>query len=481
MDKTSAQMTKRLNDLRNALDMAAIVVVTDISGRIIFVNNKLCEISGYTRGELIGQGYDVLNSGFHNKRFFYYLWRTVKKGEMWRGQIKNINKNRQDYWLDTTVVPFLDEKSEPFQYIAICQDITHLKQTEKQLAGWKARYEEANYVTHQVVYERNLENNEIIWGKMFENLLGFNPYRKKINGKEWLDLIHPEDKEKYTETLSVLTLTQDLFQQEYRLKHNKGSYIHVKDISKIYPDENGKPNRLVGAVIDITKEKEFDKLIKELPQRIIKAQEKEKKRIALDIHDDLGQSLIGLKMLASYYRQDSGIVDPTVKKFLDEMLIHINSCIEKARSISYDLVPPQLRLLGLNEAIKEMVSRFHKDFGITIKFESRDLKKMPLKGDEINVYRIVQEAFGNIIKHSRATEVEFNISYSDTKLNIYIKDNGGGFDRAQIRKKKSLDRGLGLSVMRERAKLLGGTCKIDSSMGHGTAVKVSIPLKKTGE
>ncbi|WP_051317032.1 putative bifunctional diguanylate cyclase/phosphodiesterase [Ectobacillus panaciterrae] len=124
---------KKLNDIEFALNQSSIVAITDRRGIINFVNDMFCEISKYSREELLGQDHSILNSGYHSNTFFRNMWKTIGSGNVWKGEIKNKAKDGTFYWVYTTIVPFLDDQGKPYQYVSIRYDITHRKIMEKEI------------------------------------------------------------------------------------------------------------------------------------------------------------------------------------------------------------------------------------------------------------------------------------------------------------------------------------------------------------
>jgi PAS domain S-box-containing protein len=142
-------------DYKHALDESAIIAVTDRNGMITHVNENFCYISKYSKNELIGKDHGIINSGHHPAEFMRDLWATISQGAVWRSELKNKSKDGTTYWVDITIVPFIDENNNPFQYLAICNDITSRKNAEEELAR-------INTDLERKIMERTLELTEAL-------------------------------------------------------------------------------------------------------------------------------------------------------------------------------------------------------------------------------------------------------------------------------------------------------------------------------
>jgi signal transduction histidine kinase/ligand-binding sensor domain-containing protein len=212
-------------------------------------------------------------------------------------------------------------------------------------------------------------------------------------------------------------------------------------------------------------------------QELIASQENERRRISAELHDSLGQRLIVIKNLAYFLRRPkaAGLGGDEQQQTLDEMSSEVSQAIEETRTISYNLRPFQLDRLGLSKAIEALVRSIGAASEIRFQTSIENVDESFPEAQRINVYRIIQEATNNILKHSGATEAEIRIQKTSQGVTLMISDNGKGFtqDTKSVSTGKS---GFGLIGIRERTLLMGGTVKIQSNPDSGAVLRFEFPL-----
>jgi signal transduction histidine kinase/ligand-binding sensor domain-containing protein len=210
-------------------------------------------------------------------------------------------------------------------------------------------------------------------------------------------------------------------------------------------------------------------------QQLISSQESERKRIAIDLHDSIGQRLVVIQNLALFFLDSENKEDTqSIREITSEAV----SAIEEAREISYNLRPIQLDRLGLTKAIESVARTVSRASALSISTDIDNIDNVFSEELRINLYRIVQESLNNVVKHAHATKVNISIRHTHGQVLMTVSDNGNGFIADSHFGGKV---GLGLTGMSERAHLLGGELKVRSTPGHGTVVVVDIPLREGTE
>ncbi len=224
--------------------------------------------------------------------------------------------------------------------------------------------------------------------------------------------------------------------------------------------------------------RESEEILHQLSVRLLSAQDDERRRISVELHDELGQSLAALKLQLRALRSkiSNGREEKILIRECEELRAAIDMIIENARRLSRDLSPVALDDLGIDPALDYLISNFSKLHRIETSRELIEINHFFDQNGQRMLYRILQEILNNIGKHSGADHVFFQIEKKEGNVLLLVKDNGRGFDVAKVLNRKSLESGMGLTAMAERVRTLGGAIKINSEIGRGTEILVTVPI-----
>lgn len=382
--------------------------------------------------------------------------------------LKAISMGAQDYLLK-------GEFNEKLLAKSIQYSIERNKTQQKLLESYQ-RYEYVNKATNDIIWEWDLQTNEVIRSQSLSKVFGY-PIQVIKNSRDWWDdHIHPEDRKKVAKNIRhFIEKRYENWQDEYRIRAADGSYRYVLDKGYSLFDKEGKPFRMIGAISDISETKNLQNELamqqiaiqKQLTEATILVQEQEREEIGKELHDNINQILATVKMFLNMAKENEKMREDLV----DRSFNNVNLAIEEIRKLSKALVAPSLGDIGLVEALEEMLEEINVSNSMDLQFINMTTPGLKISPNlELMLYRIVQEQLNNIIKYAKAKSVIITLKTDAETVFLSICDDGVGFEPEKKGK------GIGLRNIRNRVEFYNGIMNINSAPTKGCILEISIPI-----
>jgi PAS domain S-box-containing protein len=288
-------------------------------------------------------------------------------------------------------------------------------------------------------------------------------------GEGWAEGVHAEDLRSCLDTYTKAVDLREGFRMEYRLRRHDGEYRWILDIGVPRFNQDCSFAGYIGSCVDITDRKLAETALANVNHRMIEAQEQERRRIARELHDDVGQRLALLAINLSQLQQHAA---PEIRGRVGELENQASGIATDIRAISHRLHSSKLEFLGLAAAMQSFCNEFGEQQKVEIEFETHDLRD-PLPPDiSLCLFRVLQEALYNAAKHSGGRHFKVQSWRMPNEVHLTVSDFGSGFNKDAAK----ASRGVGLISMRERVKILNGTLSIESQPKRGTTIHAFLPI-----
>jgi PAS domain S-box-containing protein len=447
-----------------------------------FIDEKVEELTSYPKKE-----FDTRSLKWNNilleedyQQFKEAFQKGLKESGSYIREYRIKRKNGEVLWIQDRGQIVCGPDGRVDYISGVFFDITEGRRAEEALRESEARF--ASFMRHAPgpAVMRDFKGRYLFANEAWERLRHLT--RQDWEGKTIAEVWPPHMAARFYEGDHQVIAQGKTVQTIEEISQDDG--IHHWLVTKFpIPDQNGRP-ALIGAMgLDITLRRRAEEALRESEQRlrfltsqILSAQERERKRISMELHDELGQSLAVLKLQIRAIQRGLGDDQQDLKEGCVELLLYLDGVIDDVRRLSRDLSPAILEDLGLQSALKYLINGFSTQYNVSQAFEVEDLDQLFPAEAQIIIYRIFQECLTNISKHTGATEVSVAINEHNGLISLTIEDNGAGFDPARVLARRAAGRGLGLAALDERARMLGGILNIRSQPGAGTKISLVIPV-----
>lgn len=347
--------------------------------------------------------------------------------------------------------------------LAVIQDVTEQMALQKALKGSEERLRIIAEVSTDAIWEVDSQTQQVYFTHGIDKLFGHDP-DDNIQLDWWKSHIHPDEREEVFEGFKRSIDGDDVYwTAQYRFCRADGKYAHVLDRGYILRDDTGRPIKIIGTMVDITRQIE-------IKEAAALAAMEERRRLARDLHDAVTQSLYSLSLMAEAARRRAQTGDDQeTHDYIVRLGELARQSLKEMRLLVYEMRPSALEEHGLVEALQARLDAVERRAGVEARLTGNVTRELS-PDIQVQLYRIAEEALNNTLKHAAASAVAITIHSGEDGINLKISDNGNGFDSL----KATLSGGLGLVSMRERAAKVGGVLEIETATDRGTTVTLTL-------
>ncbi len=442
-----------------------LLVYDVVTLRLVDVNPAACRQYGYSHDEFTALS--VTDLWVVGEDEWAEVVDRVRDTEQTRLGVGR-HRRKDGTCLDVDVVSYAFTMEGRPVRLSIAQDLTAQRAVEAALRASEERLRAIADVTTDAIWDRDLTTDAVQWSHGLRSLFGFAP-EDSAGHAWWRDHIHPDDRETVEASINAFLASGDgHWASEYRFLCADNHYANVLDRGYLIHDENGRPARFIGAMVDITAQIQ-------VAEAAARAAQDERQRLARDLHEAVTQSLYSASLMAEAARRHSASADlSTTANYINRLSELSRQALRQLRLLVYELRPALLEQEGLVGALRHRLEAVEQRAGIQAHLVEQGQVVVP-PGLQAELFWIAQEALNNALKHSAATATTVVIGAADDAIWLEVRDNGCGFEVNAL----SAD-GAGLVRLRERMARLGGQLQVESVPGGGATVRARLPLDGNG-
>jgi len=460
----------------------ASMFLKDAGGRYRFVNRELLARFGLRREQILGRRDQEIFPAQQAARFAQSDAEVLAKRAAVELEQPAVTTEGERL-LMVVKFPVFDADGGVAGIGGIASDITDRKRSEQALVEQRTLLAEAQKVAGLGCWEWEPGTGRMTWSEELYRIFGVAEKGAQPTFEAYLERVHPADRVLTATALARALAEGRGFIQEERIVRPDGSERVIRTHGEIVRDGGGRVAKLVGACLDVTESRNAEitqraaaASLQSLTRRLVQVEEAERRRIAGELHDRVGQNLSALNINLDIVLGALGDgADPDLRLRLRDSLGLVDGTLQTIEDVMADLRPPLLEEYGLGAALAWYAEEFAKRTAITIELDdlARERNRRLRREAGVALFRIAQEALNNVAKHANAKCVWLRLEVQDEQMWLSIRDDGSGFDPAAAEARASR---LGMTTMQERMVAAGGSLELESALGKGTTLTARVPF-----